>query len=141
MPNANQDFETAMDAAIAGEDADKLELALNLVPKLNAGLSGRFEELLIETWHHSHEEIIRYLQNNPSDSSIEAIRLAILLKPQLKYLHYDDYGAYYKKCFWALAVNPNPNAIDVIRDFLDSDNEALRKQAIYRLGKIGPENA
>ncbi len=82
--------------------------------------------------------MIRYLQDYLSPTSVEPPRFAIELKRQLEYLEYDDYGAYYKKCFWALAVNPDPRAVDVIREYADSDDEILREQAQYRLNRIQP---
>ena len=92
--------------------------------------------MLVETWHCSHEHLIRYLQDHPSSSSIEPLRKAIELKPQLEYLSYDDYGAYYKKCLWALAVDPSPLAIEEIRKYTESDDEILQEQARYRLEKL-----
>jgi hypothetical protein len=51
-------------------------------------------------------------------------------------LAYDDYGSYYKKCFWALRDIGTPEAIAIIREYAASDIEAARKEAVYRLSKI-----
>ena len=64
---------------------------------------------------------------------------AIFLKPRLKYLDYDDYGSYYKKCFWALWAIGTPEAIAVIREFMTSEDAAAKEQALYRLSKIATE--
>ena len=136
MSNIDPKFKAAVTAAIARKDADELEAALNLDSGHEADRTQLYEDLLLETWHRSHEDIIRYLQKHPTPSSIDVLRAAITLKPRLKYLDYDDYGSYYKKCLWALAVNPNPTAIEVIREFSTHHDKSLQKEAQYRLAKI-----
>ena len=91
---------------------------------------------LIQENHHEHEDIIRFLQNAADPYSIPFLRQAVQLKPRLSYLAYDNYGAYYKKCFWALRAIGTPEAIIVIREFATSDILAAREQALYRLSKI-----
>lgn len=130
--------------AITTEDAELLDTVLTLDSQLDTpDRTALFESLLDQTWHYFHEHMIRYLQDHPSPTSVQPLRRAVELKPRLEYLEYDDYGAYYKKCFWALAVNPDPRAVDVIREFATSDDDVLREQAQYRLNKIRPsaENA
>lgn len=138
-PECFAELERRLAAAIENEDADQLEIILTLDSQLDTpNRTSLFEALLDQAWHHSHESMIGYLQVNPSASSVEPLRRAVALKPKLEYLAYDDYGAYYKKCLWALAVNPDPSAVEVIREFSDSSNETLREQARYRLDKILP---
>lgn len=136
-PQCLAELERLFEEAITNRDADLLETWLTLDSQLETpDRTSLFESLLNQTWHYCHEHMIRYLQDHPSPSSIEPLRRAIELKPQLEYLAYDDYGAYYKKCFWALAVNPEPSSIKVIREFANSDDIALREQARYRLSRI-----
>lgn len=138
-PECLTELERRLKAAIANEDADALDIVLALDSQLaTPNRTALFETLLNQTWHYSHEYMIRFLQDHPSASSVEPLRRAVELKPQLEYLEYDDYGAYYKKCLWALAVNPDPLAVDVIREFANSDDESLCEQAQYRLNKIQP---
>jgi hypothetical protein len=101
------------------------------------------DEELEQTWiklndpsHFEHEDIIHFLEFNPDPRSVPRIRDAINLKPQLKYLDYDDYGAYYKKCLWALQKIGTPEAVQLIKDCAESEITALRDQARYRLEKI-----
>ena len=111
---------------------------------MNADLShnvmGECERLLQEG-HEEHEDIVRFLQLTPDPYSIPFLRKAVLLKPQLSYLAYDDYGSYYKKCFWALKAIGTPEAIAVIKEFAGSDDQVLREQALYRLSKIGKNDS
>ena len=77
---------------------------------------------LLDPDHDEHEDIIGYLQDYPDPASVPYLKRAIALKPALAYLDYDDYGAYYKKCLWALQA-------------IGTD-EALRTQALHRLDRI-----
>lgn len=91
---------------------------------------------LVQRDHIEHEDIIRFLQDAADPYSIPFLRQAVLLKPDLEYLDYDDYGSYYKKCFWALRAIGTPDAIAVIREFAISDDVTAREQALYRLSKF-----
>jgi len=93
-------------------------------------------ERLIKTDHQDHEEIIGSLQQAADPDSVPFLRQAVLLKPLLEYLEYDDYGAYYKKCFWALQAIATADAVAVIKAFAESEDEVIREQALYRLHKI-----
>lgn len=125
--------------ATATGSADILEYATHLHARLGTQIDvvPMFNELVTQTWHNCHEYMIRYLQEHPSEASVAALGKAIALKPSLDYLDYDDYGAYYKRCMWALAVNPSPDAIEVIKECARSNDDALREQAVYRLRKLG----
>lgn len=91
---------------------------------------------LVQEDHFEHEAIIRNLQDAGDPYSIPFLRQAVLLKPRLQYLDYDDYGSYYKKCFWALRAIETPEAVAVIREFTTSDVAEARNEALYRLSKI-----
>jgi HEAT repeat protein len=93
-------------------------------------------ELLIQLGHMMHEDIIHFLQQQKDPYAIPFLRQAVLLKPCLDYLSYDDYGSYYKKCFWALRAIDTPEAIAVIQEFSKSDDPIIRNEASYRLSRI-----
>lgn len=93
-------------------------------------------ERLLDPDHDEHEDIIGYLQDYPDPASVPYLKRAIALKPALAYLDYDDYGAYYKKCLWALQAIGTDEALAVIRACALSDDEALRTQALHRLDRI-----
>lgn len=92
-------------------------------------------DLLLLTDHLEHEEIIRFLQDAADPYAINFLKKAVFLKPQLKYLDYDDYGAYYKKIFWALQEIGTKEAIEVIKEFTMSEDSIIKKEATYRLSK------
>lgn len=93
------------------------------------------EQLLLTT-HCDHEAIVRLLQDNPDDASVPYLRQAIALKPSLTYLDYDDYGAFYKRCLWALQEIATPEALAAIEECASSEIEQLRDEARYRLQRI-----
>ncbi|TXI47401.1 MAG: hypothetical protein E6Q50_14025 [Lysobacter sp.] len=93
-------------------------------------------ELLLKDDHVMHEDIVRFLQQEKDPYAISYLRQAVLLKPHLEYLAYDDYGSFYKKCFWALRSIDTPEAIAVIQEFSNSDDPVIRKEASYRLARI-----
>lgn len=93
-------------------------------------------EELLRTTHYDHEEIVRTLQFHPEPASVPYLRAAIALKPSLRYLDYDDYGAFYKKCLWALQDIGTQEALAVIEECSRSADIALCKQAQYRLQRI-----
>lgn len=95
----------------------------------------KWERLLVTT-HFEHEDIIRFLQNNPDPLGVPFLRAAIELKPNLKYLDYDDYGAYYKKCLWALYAIGTNESLEVIQECSQSEIPELRSEANYRLSKL-----
>ena len=131
-----------LDAAAAAKNADVLEYATHLHARFcpQMDLSSWFYVLVTQTWHYSHEYMIRYFQDHPSEANVAPLRDAIALKPTLEYLDYDDYGGYYKKCMWALAVNPSSSANDLIKECATSKDDVLREQAVYRLRRLGVQN-
>jgi len=131
------DVAVQSEKAIRERDADLLAIVgyLRQRFRLPADLEVQ-QSLLTETWHRQHEEIVRALQYARNPRSIAALRQAIALKPQLEYLDADDYGAFYKKCLWALQDIGTAEAIEAIREYASSEVPALAREAAYRLRKI-----
>lgn len=129
-----------LEAAIATRNGDVVEAALWLARVSDMPQEAYFMlacRLLTQDWHHCHEELISEFQEAEDPRAVVPLRHAIDLKPRLRYLEYDDYGSYYKKCLWALTEIGTPEAIAVIRDCADSHIEPLSLEARYRLTKIG----
>jgi hypothetical protein len=93
-------------------------------------------ELLVADFHNRHEDIIRILQDAADARAVPFLRQAALLKPSLDYLNYDDYGGYYRKCFWALAAIGTLDAIAVLQDFTTSEDPSISEQACCRLSEL-----
>ena len=129
------EVQTLIQTAITNQDADAFDDATFLEAYFGYAHVD-VHLLLTQTWHHQHEDFIGLLQHQKSPASVPALKAAIALKPQLAYLDYDDYGAYYKKCLWALAAIGTPEAIAVIRECVSAEDEQLREEAVYRLHKL-----
>lgn len=93
-------------------------------------------EQLLQLDHMDHEWIIRVLQERAEPLAIPYLKQAIELKPQLEYLSYDDYGAFYKRCLWALQAIGTAEAINLIEEYTHSDKEELAEQARHRIYRI-----
>lgn len=124
--------------AQATRDPEAVETALLLGARFTvpAAAIHPIHELLDQTWHWSHETMVGQLQQWRDPASVSRLARAIQLKPQLGYLDYDDYGAFYKKCLWALAEIGTEEAVSVMRECAASDDAVLREQAAYRLQKL-----
>lgn len=128
-----------LEAAIVNRNADVVEAGLWLARVGDMPQETYFAlacRLVVEDWHHQHENLIGELQDAEDPRAVPYLRQAIDLKQRLDYLDFDDYGSYYKKCLWALQAIGNEEAIAIIRECATSDIEVLREQAIYRLSKI-----
>lgn len=125
--------------AITLRRSDLVEHTLSAASASQVEFSSYFDlacQLLTEDWHISHEDLIGRFQDAEDPQAVPYLRQAIELKARLKYLDYDDYGAYYKRCLWALTAIGTPEAMAVIKKYANSDIEALREQARYRLTEI-----
>ncbi len=130
--------------AIATKNADQLSNAEFIRSKFHLldaphGYASKLDywhSLLMHDWHSEHEQVISGLQMIADPSSIPFIRAAIELKPSLAYLDYDDYGSFYKKCFWALQAIGTDEAIATIASYATSSDAALAEQAQHRLNRI-----
>jgi hypothetical protein len=124
--------------AMRTKDAEGVEFALMLGSCFSFpdGILDLIHKLVVEKWHCRHEDMVQMLQRYHEASSIPALWQAIALKPKLKYLDYDDYGAYYKKCLWALEAIGTLEAVRVIEECATSPDPQLREQALYRHAKV-----
>lgn len=124
--------------ASARFDSELVEFALTLGFwfSMPTDIVDLVHRLVLETWHFRHEDMIRLLQEHRDPRSVAVLRDAIQLKSQLGYLDYDDYGAFYKKCLWALQSIGTSEAIDLIRLCSKSSDPVLATQAAHRLTRI-----
>lgn len=120
-----QDFQDA-------EHSERVEFALSYLREVFelGGISR--EDWLTVLWslagnpnHSRHEDVVHYLQWSPVPESIKAVATAIALKPSLGYLAYDDYGAFYRQCLFALEAIGTPEAENLIREYAKSKNSEL----------------
>ncbi|AVJ18252.1 hypothetical protein CLM71_14455 [Serratia sp. MYb239] len=90
--------------------------------------------LLTETWHKKHEELVRLLAQYKSETSINSLFETSLLN--LDYLDYDEDHVLADKCIRALAKINTKESIEKIKKLTHSDNASIRKSATKHLQKI-----
>jgi hypothetical protein len=133
---ANAEVVRLLRQALTEGDGGTVELGLLLAAGFSVPLEiDLVHRLVVEEWHNCHEDLIAMLQRSRSPASIPYLRRAIELKPRLDYLAYDDYGAYYKKCLWALQAIASAEARELIGEFTESQDEVLRAEARYRISR------
>ena len=127
-----------MQQALDDRSSDDVDFALGILFRFwpTADCVPLLCELLVADFHHRHEDIIDTLNSPAEVYSVPFLRQAILLKPRLAYLAYDDYGTFYMKCFSALRGIATPEAVAVVREFTTSEDLVARKESLYWLSRI-----
>lgn len=133
-------YDNKLRKAIHQKDIESLEcLLIDMNEKgsfVNDFSLDTYRNLLNEKWHISHEQILSILQQYPTEANLSSICDAICIKSSLEYLDHDDYGSFYKKCFWAIYVIKTQSAFECIESYCNHENSLIRKAALYRYGKI-----
>jgi hypothetical protein len=104
--------EVALREAIVSRDAGALEYALTLCFRFKLetrDVALILAELLVQPWHHSHEDIALTLQDLRVAETADALAAAALMKhPYLDNVYENNVFA--RKCIWALADIGTPEA-------------------------------
>lgn len=87
-------------------------------------------KVLLEKWHHSHEDIVSLLELTASTENIEAVFEACFL--ECSYLKSYGRDVFVKKCVWALAKYDTQQAWEKIR-MLESCSDDLVREATKRV--------
>jgi HEAT repeat protein len=132
------EIEKQLSKALDDRNSDNVELALIIGFKYEFAESVLLilHQLLECTWHFKHEDIIGLLQEFSSPLSVKPLCNAVELKEHLDYLNYDNYGSYYKKCFWALNSVGNEESINTLMEFSNHQDSIISEQAKYSLSKL-----
>lgn len=103
--------EVALREAMVAHDAVALDYALSLFFRfepITVEVALILAELVVQPWHHSHQNIALALQDLRAAETADALAAAALMKPD--YLDFDDSHAFARKCTWALADIGTPKA-------------------------------
>jgi len=125
-------------AAIRNGDNDTLQMTINLI--WLSGDTSEFvdllNELLINPNHQSHQQIAKTLQDIRSPTTIPFVKKA--LDTNFDYLEYtcSDSEIIAKWFSWLLFSIGTKDAIDLIKEYSNSNNEGIRKEMLYRLKKL-----
>lgn len=128
-----------MKNAIATFDPDEIQMTLNLI-WLSGNISKYVDilnELLINPNHRNHQEIAKTLQDlAPSPTTVPFVRKA--LESNFDYLEYtcSDSDAITKWFSWLLYSIGTTEAIDLMKEYSNSNDEGIRNEMLYRLKKV-----
>ena len=100
---------------------------------------GILNELLLVPFHQHHQAITKALQDIKSPSSVPFIRK--VLESNFECLEYtcSESNAIAKWFSWALYCIGTEEAIDLMKEYANSEDEGIRKEMQYRLGKVNSE--
>lgn len=122
-----------LEDALIRKDAAQVECALLLT--FHFGNQERHAailcKLLLEDWHHQHENIASLLQDLKDPSSIECLYQTALT--HFAYLDYDEAYALAVKCIWALGDINTDDAKGKLLLLAHSDNDIIRENALEQL--------
>lgn len=88
-------------------------------------------KLLEEDWHIEHEDIAWIFQKLKLPETVDCLYETTFKR--FAYLDYDEFYNLAVKCIWALGDIGTEKAIEKLKLLTQSDNEIIRKNAIYQL--------
>jgi HEAT repeat protein len=126
-----------IEQAILKGDEDTLEKAIQLMwfSSRNIDYIDILNRLLLVPFHRSHQSITKVIQDIRSPSSVPFIRK--VLESNFEYLAYtcSESGVIAKWFSWALYRIGTKEAIDLMKEFTQVEDEGIRDEMLYRLKK------
>ena len=88
--------------AITHKNASRIECAIILVGALGEDkkLLSQYENLLLEDWHHSHEDLVDIMESYGNSSNVTTLQKAFSLS--LTYMEYNHYYSFHHKLLYAI---------------------------------------
>jgi len=88
--------------AITHKNSDRIESAVILAGKLGEDkkLLSLYEPLLLEDWHHSHEDLVDIMESYGNSSNVTTLQKAFSLS--LTYMEYNHYYSFHRKLLYAI---------------------------------------
>ena len=88
--------------AITHKNASRIECAIILVGALGEDkkLLSQYENLLLEDWHHSHEDLVDIMESYGNSSNVTTLHKAFSLS--LTYMEYNHYYSFHHKLLYAI---------------------------------------
>ena len=95
-------LEAYLEEAITHKNADRIEGVLILAGKLGEDkkLLSRYETLLLEDWHHSHEDLVDTIEYYGNASNVATLQKAFSLS--LPYMAYNHHYSFHRKLLYAI---------------------------------------
>ena len=88
--------------AITHKNASRIEYAIILAGALGEDkkLLSLYEPLLLEDWHHSHEDLVDIIESYGNASNVATLQKAFNLS--LTYMEYNHYYSFHRKLLYAI---------------------------------------
>ena len=88
--------------AITHKNASRIECAIILAGALGEDkkLLSQYENLLLEDWHHSHEDLVDIMESYGNSSNVTTLQKAFSLS--LTYMEYNHYYSFHRKLLYAI---------------------------------------
>ena len=88
--------------AITHKNASRIECAIILAGALGEDkkLLSLYEPLLLEDWHHSHEDLVDIIESYGNASNVATLQKAFNLS--LTYMEYNHYYSFHRKLLYAI---------------------------------------
>ena len=88
--------------AITHKNASRIECAIILAGALGEDkkLLSQYEKLLLEDWHHSHEDLVDIMESYGNSSNVTTLQKAFSLS--LTYMEYNHYYSFHHKLLYAI---------------------------------------
>ena len=100
--------------AITHKNAGRIEASIILAAALGEDkkLLSQYENLLLETWHHSHEDLVDIIESYGNASNVAILQKAFNLS--LPYMGYNHHYSFHRKLLYAI-LKLAPEQFDNIR--------------------------
>ena len=88
--------------AITHKNTSRIECAIILAGALGEDkkLLSQYENLLLETWHHSHEDLVDIIESYGNASNVATLQKAFNLS--LPYMEYNHHYSFHRKLLYAI---------------------------------------
>lgn len=123
-------FDQLINTSISNKDPNDLARILNL-----GGVLGLLKQkpsysnkLLQLNWHWEHEEMVYDLQLNPDVAFISTL-VNLINHPPLYLSGTDLRESFLRKCFYALAAQPQPYSSRAILELSESDDPVIKENS------------
>ena len=115
--------------AITHKNADRVEASVILVGRLGEDkkLLSLYEPLLLEDWHHSHEDLVDIIESYDNASNVATLQKAFIAS--LPYMEYNHHYSFHRKLLYAIQKLAPQQFAQIHKTVRDKLCVALRKEA------------
>ena len=115
--------------AITHKNASRIECAIILAGGLGEDkkLLSQYENLLLEDWHHSHEDLVDIMESYGNASNVAPLQKAFSLS--LPYMEYNQHYSFHRKLLYAIQKLAPQQFAQIRKAVRNKLCVALRKEA------------